>query len=139
MQLFLFGLILLACVGCSDSHRTSSPAPKTTIASTTTTFNPLRFDHGLRYGAITGRYYAEGGPPPPEPPRPIMGTITVTNVATHEVFRPREDSGGYFRQSVPPGTYEVAARSRDIAEPMTRTVTVPSGETVSADLVIAMI
>ena len=86
------------------------------------------------HGTITGRYYGDGGPPPPEPPHPIIGTITVTNMDTLAVYRPREDSRGYFTITVPRGTYEVVARSRDIAGPIIRTVTVAAGNTVDADL-----
>ena len=91
------------------------------------------------YGTITGRYYADGGPPPlGYTSRPIPGTITVTNVRSHQTYRPRENSGGYFTLNVPVGTYEVAARSRNIAGAMTKIVTVPTGQAVDADLGIHM-
>jgi hypothetical protein len=93
-----------------------------------------------RYGTITGRYYADGGPPPLgyQPPRPITGTITVTNARSHQIYRPRQDSGGYFTLVVPVGTYEVAARSDNITGAMTKILTVTAGKTVDADLGIHM-
>jgi hypothetical protein len=91
-----------------------------------------------RFGTITGRYYADGGPPPPGPAQPIIGTIAVTNDVSRQTYRPREDSRGHFKVDVPAGTYKVVARSRDIAGPMTKTVTVIAGQTVDADLGIHM-
>jgi hypothetical protein len=137
MRLILCALIAVAAVGCSTTHHASSAAPPTTSGSTTTSLYEC---HGCRpIGTITGRYYADGGPFPPEPPHAIPGTITVTNVATREFWLPGEDARGYFSLAVPPGTYEVVGRSRDIASPTKRTATVAAGKTVNADLGIHMI
>jgi hypothetical protein len=91
------------------------------------------------YGTITGRYYADGGPPPlGYTARPILGTITVTDVRSQRTYWPAENSGGYFTLIVPAGTYEVAARSHNIAGAITKIVTVTTGQAVDADLGIHM-
>jgi hypothetical protein len=136
MRRFLCGVILLGSVGCSSSHHTA-PATPTTITSTIV---HSRFKHDLPVGTITGRYYSDGGPPPPHPvivppSHPIIGTITVANVESHETYRPREDARGYFSLVVPVGTYGVTAEPRGgLAPTMTDTVTVMQGKTVDADL-----
>jgi hypothetical protein len=137
MRLFLCGLVLVAFVGCSSSHRPSSAARPTAIASTAATLH-ARLNHGLRYGTITGCYYSDGGPPPlGTVPRahPIIGIISVTNAESRETYQPREDARGCFTVVAPVGTYDVMAESRGgVAAAMTDTVTVTEGKTVNADL-----
>jgi hypothetical protein len=64
-----------------------------------------------RYGTITGRYYADGGPYPPQPPHAIAGTITATSAGPRKTYPAREDADGRFTLAVPVGTYTVVARS----------------------------
>jgi hypothetical protein len=91
----------------------------------------------IEYGTITGRYYADGGPPPlgSLPPHGLAGKITATNVQSRRAFHPREDARGYFTVVVPVGTYEVVASPSDDVGPMTTrvTVTVSTGNLVHAD------
>lgn len=127
----LIGLCVTACSASHQSARSTQPRrPVTGQASIAPT----------RDGTITGRYYADGGPIPLgyQPARPIVGTITVTNAQSHQVYRARQDSGGYFTVVVPVGTYEVVARSGNIAGAMTKIVTVRADKTADADLGIHM-
>ena len=127
----VLGLCLTACSASHHSARSTQPRPP--VAGQTST-SPRG------YGTIAGRYYADGGPPPLgyQPPRPIIGTVTVTDVRSHQIYRPRQNAGGYFTLAVPAGTYEVSAWSGNITGAMTKTVTVTAGKTVDADLGIHM-
>ena len=143
MRLFLLGIIVLVVVGCSASDHASSAATSTTVASTTTTFDMCRGCNLPRpEGTITGRYYADGGPPPLGylPPRGLSGKITVTNVQSLTTFHPREDARGYFTVVVPIGIYDVVGSPDDAVGPMTARarVTVTTGKPVHADLGIHM-
>jgi hypothetical protein len=90
------------------------------------------------YGTINGRYYADGGPPPPQPAHGIVGTITATDRKTRKTFPARSDARGDFTVAVPVGSYEVVARAPGISFPMTKSVTVTAGRTVDVDLAIHM-
>ncbi len=127
----LICLCLAACSASYDSTRSNQAGPPLTGQTSSAP---------TRYGTITGRYYADGGPPPLgyQPARPIAGTVSVTNAESHKTFRPRQDSGGYFTVVVPVGTYAVAARSPTFADAITKIVTVTADETVDADLGIHM-
>jgi len=146
MRFLLASLIVVASVGCSTSSHGSSATTTRAVASTTTTIFMCRGCNLPRpYGTITGRYYTDGGPPPPpgatptQSAHPIIGTITVTNAESHKMYRPRQDSHGYFTLIVPIGTYSVMAESRGgAAAAMTDTVTVTAGKTANADLGIHM-
>ena len=127
----MISVVLLGA--CSASHHASARSPAQSLNPTTSTAAAP-----IAYGTIAGRYYSDGGPPPPSGPTPIAGTITVSNAESHKTYRPRQDSRGYFTLVVPVGTYGVMAKSSSVAEAMTTTVTVTPGKTVNADLGIHM-
>jgi hypothetical protein len=129
----LTGLCVTACSASHHSSRPTQPGPPVTAQTSTAP---------TQYGTITGRYYADGGPPPLgyQPARPIHGTITVSSAQSHRTYHPRENAGGYFTLVVPVGTYEVTGSTGSAPNAMDAhvTVTVRTGEKVDADLGIHM-
>jgi hypothetical protein len=121
--------LLAACSsgGSKAARANARPAPPRTIARPAST------------GTITGRYYAEGGPQGvANGPHPIAGTITVTNTLTNTVYHATENRGGYFRLTVPVGSYQLVARAPTIAFPLTKNAAVTPTAIVNVDLGIHM-
>jgi hypothetical protein len=92
---------------------------------------PLAFAQGER-GALTGVVMDPTGALVPE------STITITEVRTGVVTTVASSSAGYYRVSVPPGTYRLEAKKEGFKTAVAESIVVPVAQVVNIDFTLQM-
>jgi hypothetical protein len=91
----------------------------------------LAFAQGER-GALTGVVMDPTGALVPE------ATITITEVRTGVVTTVASSSAGYYRVSVPPGTYRLEAKKEGFKTAVAENIVVPVAQVVNIDFTLQM-
>src|SRR5215469_782450 len=81
-------------------------------------------------GAITGTIQDSSGAAVPDLP------LTITNVETGVKWTATTSSAGYYRISVPPGTYRLEAQKQGFKTEVAEKIVVPVAQVVTVDLTL---